>query len=275
MFPFNYFKNIWSPKKIFAQQHEFNPFQSGIILIFWSIVMLLPMVLNFSPIYDFDGTKSFSSGVNELPAETSQVLSEQEFENGAFVEGNESFTLQSGNATVSFIPPADDIGDLVNGQGYLLMLLPDSYSFRTPDGEGFGASYPFDFMENLESNESMMNSLLNSYHAGEISTQRTYYLVTRHLIFLVFGVGGIMMIAARLNVLRRRNFWDIYNFRNGLSMTAMASGLPSIIATLVGLVYSHNVLILVIQVLGTLLMLWISYRVTQFKYEQDPNLKEE
>lgn len=269
MFPINYFKYMWSPRAIFEQQHAFNWLQSTLILVFWSAVMLIPLWSNFTPVNQLSDTVAFQAAVDQLPAETSQVIAEQPFEDGAFTNEGEPFILEADDATISFLPAADDLEGLLARDGYILVFLADDFSYRTPDGGAYGAGYPYDFMDQLSSNEAMMDSLLASFQATQTSTQRVIYVMSRHLVFILFGIGGLMIIAANMNRLRREYFWDIYGFERGLAMVAMAAGVPTLLATLAGFFYGHNVLMLAVQIAGTIIMLRISYKQTNFKTARD------
>lgn len=265
MFPINYFRYMWSPRAIFEEQHEFNWLKSTLILVFWSAVMLVPLWSNFTPVDQLSDTAAFQAAGDHLPAETSQIIAEQPFEKGAFLPDSEPFVLEDDDATIGFLPMADNLDGLLTRDGYVLVFLSDSFSYRTPDGGAYGANYPFDFRDHLYSNEAMMDSLLASYQATQTGTQRAIYVMSRHLVFILFGIGGLMIIAANMNRLRREHFWDIYGFERGLAMVTMAAGIPSLLATLAGFFYSHNLLMLAIQIAGTIIMLRMSYKQTGFK----------
>lgn len=268
MFPLNYLRFMWSPVKIFEKKHEFNWLKSTCIMLFWSVFMLIPLGVNFTPNNDISEQVAFENSPAMFPAETSHIIAEQPFENGQFSAESDPILLSNDTSIVAFLPVADDLEALLAADKYILILLPDSFSLRTPQGDAYGAGYSPDFSEQLDSNETMIMSLLASYQHTQIGMQRTMYIMSRHLVFMIFGIGGLMIVTANIYRLRRQYFWDIYNFEASLAMVVLAMGVPSLGATLAGFIYGHNLLLLFIMLAGTLGMLYLSYKRTHFKIDR-------
>jgi maltodextrin utilization protein YvdJ len=68
-----------------------------------------------------------------------------------------------------------------------------------------------------------------------------------------------------LNILQKHHFHDLFSFEYCVGMVAMAMGVPAIVAIIVGIAFPTTAVMLPILWVGTIAMLYWSYRQTGFK----------
>jgi len=116
----------------------------------------------------------------------------------------------------------------------------------------------------MTDNATFIESLRVSYQT-EVNTQSKQILVmTRQLTIFILGLGGLMIIVSRLNILQKHTFHDLFSFQYCLGMVATAMGIPAIIAIIVGFYITSVSVVIPILWIGTIIMLYLSYRQTKF-----------
>src|SRR5699024_8570415 len=122
----------------------------------------------------------------------------------------------------------------LKGTDKLLLILPDQFVYQTDQDTRYTANLPLDLNDYMTNNATFIESLRVSYQT-EVNTQSKQILImTRQLTIFILGLGGLMIIVSRLNILQKNKFHDLFSFQYCLGIVATAMGLPAIIAIIVG-----------------------------------------
>src|SRR5690606_10314300 len=80
--PLNYFKTIWSPKKIIEKRQSLNWFQLLFLLIFLNALMIVPVSLNYTRMDSYSLDNTFPESFQMLDQSVVSELSKASIKNG-------------------------------------------------------------------------------------------------------------------------------------------------------------------------------------------------
>lgn len=264
MFPIHYIKDMFNTANIFYHRHLMTWWKSILVMVIWSIVMVWPFSYNFQPVEDGTVNDAFEELHTMIPDETISELSKFDYNNGSFQTDQTDVIIEGDQMQVVFIPSADNLDGYLKGNDQLLMILPDQYVYQTDQNTRYTANLPLDLNQYMTDNHTFIESLRVSYQR-EINTQSRQILVmTRQLTIFILGLGGLLMIATRLNTLQKHRFHDLFSYQYCLGMVATAMGAPTILATIIGFIVPTVMIMIPVLWIGTIIMLYLSYRQTKF-----------
>lgn len=265
MFPIHYLRDMFNPANIFYNRHLMTWWKSILVMVVWTIVMTLPFYVSFTPVEDGEANQDFEELVAILPEETASQLQSADYNQGAFQTEETDVVIEDDQLPVVFIPSADNIESYLGENEKILLILPDQYVYQVSSNKRYTANLPMDLTDHLSSNEQFIERLRQNYQ-DEINTQsRQILIMTRQLTFFILGLGGMLLIASQLNKLQRSHFHDLFSYQYCFGMVATAMGVPAILAIIAGFIVTSVTVMLPILWIGTILMLYLSYRMTQFK----------
>lgn len=264
MFPIHYIKDIFSPANIFYHRYLMTWWKSVFVMVLWSIIMTWPFVSSFQPVEDGTVNNAFEELHTIIPDETASVLSNFTYENGAFKSDQTDIVIDGDQMQLVILPSADNLDGYLKGTDKLLLILPDQFVYQTDQETRYTANLPLNLEDYLEDNDTLIESLRVSYQT-EVNTQSRQILVmTRQLTIFILGLGGLLLITSRLNILQKNQFHDLFSFQYCLGMVATAMGLPAILSIVIGFFMPTVVIMIPILWIGTITMLYLSYRQTKF-----------
>ncbi len=265
MFPIHYIRDIFSPSNIFHHRYKMTWWKSVFVMVIWTILMTLPFYSTFKSIEDKSVNQDFDQLTNMLPDDTASRLATLNYDNGVFASDLTDQIIEGNAMKVVMIPSADNIEGYLKDNESILLILPDQFVYQVDSDTRYTANLPLDLMDHLGDNGQLVESLRQNYHV-EINTQNLQMLImTRQLTFFILGLGGLLLVASRLNILQKHHFHDLFSFEYCVGMVAMAMGVPAIVAIIVGIAFPTTAVILPILWIGTIAMLYWSYRQTGFK----------
>lgn len=265
MFPIHYIRDMFQPSNIFYNRHLMTWWKSALVMVVWTILMTIPFYVDFSPVEDGHVNQKFEELTTILPDETVDRIKDFNYDNGAFQSDLSDQVIEGEDMIVVILPSADNLDGYLKSNQKLLMLLPDQYVYQVDSDTRFTANLPLDLNDKLSNNETFIESLRVSYQTEMNTQSRQIMMMTRQLTIFILGLGGLLLIASRLNLLQKHHFHDLFSFQYCIGMVATAMGVPAIIAILIGFVFTSVAVMLPVLWIGTILMLYISYRQTKFK----------
>lgn len=264
MFPIHYLKDMFHPADIFYHRHLMTWWKSILVMVVWSVVMVWPFANNFQPVEDGTVNNAFEELHSLIPDETVKELSNFTYRNGLFESDQTDVVIKGDQMQVVILPSADNLDGYLKGNDKLLLILPDQFVYQTDKNTRYTANLPLDIDQDLDSNDHFIESLRVAYQT-EVNTQSRQILVmTRQLTIFILGLGGLLIVTARLNILQKHRFHDLFSYQYCLGMVATAMGVPALLSTIIGFFVPTVTIMLPVLWIGTILMLYLSYRQTKF-----------
>lgn len=258
-------ESCFSYQSIFKSRQLLSWGQIFLILILWSVLWLKPMAGVFQSQVDLNVQNEIGKVTGKMPEESLSYIAEQNILKAGFEEGQQTKVFQKDDFMLVFLPKADDVEDLLANQQSILLLLPESFIYQVDNNEKYAANYSVNVRESLKSKTTFANMLNESYQSELVNSQKTTFLLGRHLVLCLFGIGGLFIIGTVLKRLQDYYHFDIYNFKETMALITIASIIPNFLSFIIGMWHPNIALILSISLLGTIICLLSLYRQTKFK----------
>ncbi|MCZ0718126.1 hypothetical protein [Aerococcus kribbianus] len=268
MFLINYIRAIFSRQAIFHYHFHMTWLRSSLVFTLWTLLGVLVMAIHFQPINNSDAQEAILTIEDEIDASMLNFLSQQEISNGQFSENNPSKSLSNNQITLAFLPSADVLDPLLSDSKNVLLIMPEGYTYKNSKGQ-YTANFSDNLVDSLENPQTFATMLNQTYQDEFRKNQQLIYLLGRHAVFLIFGIGGLFVMASFFKRMQDYYHFDIYNFEATVGLFALAMGFPSLLATVAGLYWPNILMMLAIMHIGTILTLIAVYFETNFKEERN------
>ena len=257
-YPFSYFSSIFTPRAIFTNRKVLTVWQGLFTSIFLIALLLIPISLQSSSLTNYP-LENFVEGIytpltDEVMTDLAQSIQiednqltytgHQTFENIFFDQKHKpvsSFSYQF----------ASDKLTIRKGQDILVQL---SYQDLTSDD--------FANKENFTASLSRAWFQSNRIPISMTITGISALILTTNFLFIVFGASFFLFLT------KKSRFFHFKNFKECLNFSLNCLGLPTIIASFIGLFGQAVTTILTIQnILFVLVLIWVFFK-TKFRDEQ-------
>lgn len=265
MFLWTYITSIFHPQRIFKNHQSFSWVKMSVIFLIWTLIWLVPMTIHFTNLSTTEESHQFQEISSSVPGEALNQLKHAPKQGRGLGDETQTKQYQSENLIVSVMPPADDVSNLLEDHQNVILLVPEGFTIQVDYDKRYSASFPKDWDKHLDSSEDFINALDRAVVNDYQSNKQMIFLFGRHLVFLIFGIGGLFIIGSFFRRIVISHRWDIYNFEATMNIVGLALGVPAFLATILGLFKPNIVMMLIIIWGGTVTQLYYSYKKTGFK----------
>ncbi|RQW66772.1 DUF1189 domain-containing protein [Listeria sp. SHR_NRA_18] len=266
-FPMSYFWGMCSPKRMFASRTMFGWGKLVFIFVFLTACLLIPVSLHFVKQESFD-LESLMPNMMKQVDDTfvSKVTASYQLQNGVLA-GQPSETLQESNNGVAMVK----LGD-TNEPDAKNMLVLGKTSMELRDGSGYTFTVQY-------TNDTSLADVTNAEDMQAwISSQ--WFLQNKAFVFLTMSamLGSVLFASSLMLALfaalfiwftKRNQMSEIRSYKEALSLTLLALGLPTLFATVIGIIYFDITVMMAIQSLGMVLMIAFTFIKTRFRQTDD------
>ncbi len=255
IFPMNYFQTIVSPTKIFKHRQYLSVFQSIVIIVFLHALLMMPVSLQLATLDQVDLSVYFPTLVEEIDHDFVAELKE---------------AYQSEYTQIIKDEPTFYSAFYVNDSVDTEIINQENYFILTPTQLYIGESSDWELLVNneklvaAEDAPAFINQLgiafmqQNRLPIFITSLLNVSLLIFLQLMILIFGTSFI------LSLMKYTTLFDIQGFKQAFQMVLNSLGLPTLIASGLGLFSVDVSLMLSLQGIFFLLMLSLSYWKTHF-----------
>lgn len=258
-FPFNYFANIVTPKRVFLGRKALTKVQLFVIFIFITALALVPVTVNMARSTNFQLAEIMPEMFKQLDHDTLMAIQGADFKEGRLaVEGSQ---MINSKGSVGFNLSDDEMTRLSSGInfGETAMFLKDKSGYE------FTVNYTKDF------NPAVFTSIeeLKQGISSQWLTQNkafvafTMMLMSASLILvsnIILVVGGAFFVW----VTKKNHLSSIKTYQESLNLILNGLGLSTVLGMVVGLISFDMTLVLSIQSFGLVLMLLGVFVTTRF-----------
>lgn len=269
-FPLNYFKTIWSPKRIIEKRQPLNWFQLLFLLLFLNALMIVPVSLNYTKIDSYSLENTFP--------ETFQLINQSvadEMKAGSVVDGKlhiNEFSVKSDNGIVIGGISSEAAEQVMADEENAVLFLADELIIKENNQSAAHVPYTKEFTlgnirsaEQLKAGISQQWFIKNQSFLIAVLSLVLFVLLLTELIFLTFGAAFFLYIASKNKPLLKGRYKD------SVTVVIYATGLPTILAMLVGLIDFNIITMVTIQSVGMIGFIWGIYyynRINEIKAQK-------
>ncbi|MBP2098241.1 hypothetical protein [Enterococcus rivorum] len=262
--------NIVTPKRVFKGRKALSRFQIGLIFIFISSIMLIPVTINLARSTNFQLADIMPETFEQLDQEGLTNIQQADFQNGYLKKAKTGMINQAG--TVGFHLDEAELADIKNGISFgetsMLIKAETGYNFKVQYSKDFN---PSSFQTVDELKQGISSQWLTQNRAFVVFTMIAMsgsLILVSHVI-LVFGGAFFIWLT------KKNQFSSIQTYQESLNLILNGLGLSTFLGMLVGLIHFDMSLVLSIQSLGLVLMLLGVFVKTRFNdsYSQNKRSK--
>ncbi|MBC2244149.1 DUF1189 family protein [Listeria booriae] len=265
-FPMDFFWGMCSPKRMFASRKLFGWGKLVIIFVFLTACLMIPVSLNFAKQDSFDLESLMPNMMNQVSdGFVDELTANYTLRNGTLSgQDNMDVATKTGVAMVNL--DGTTLPDVKN----MVVLGKSSMELRDSSGYAFTVKYTDD--ATLTDVSSMAD--MQAFISGQ------WYVQNKAFVFLtmVAMLGSVLFASSLMLTLfaalfiwftKRNQMSEIASYKEALSLTLLALGLPTIFAAVIGTIYFDITVMMAIQSLGMVLLIAFTFIKTRFRQTDD------
>lgn len=263
VFPLTYFKNIWTPRRIFKKRHQLNWFQLVFILFFLTSLLMIPVSLNFLKTETYPIEESYPEAFKLIDKPVVAAFQKAMNEKGVLVT-EPGVNLVKKNGVVSITESNSVIKENLKAENALIFSKNELY-LKNKGVPVSNIPYTKDFNPSqIKSVEDMKEAVSRQW----FFQNRVY--VIGSLLLLVFSIlffSTILIVlgsAVFLYLTKKNSFSSIKTYKESVNLILNALGMPSLLALISSFIQFDIVVMLTIQSIGLALMILTVFYTTRF-----------
>lgn len=263
VFPLTYFKNIWTPRRIFKKRHQLNWFQLVFILFFLTSLLMIPVSLNFLKTETYPIEESYPEAFKLIDKPVVAAFQKAMNEKGVLVT-EPGVNLVKKNGVVSITESNSIIKENLKAENALIFSKNELY-LKNKGVPVSNIPYTKDFNPSqIKSVEDMKEAVSRQW----FFQNRVY--VIGSLLLLVFSIlffSTILIVlgsAVFLYLTKKNSFSSIKTYKESVNLILNALGMPSLLALISSFIQFDIVVMLTIQSIGLALMILTVFYTTRF-----------
>lgn len=262
----DFFWGMCSPKRMFASRKLFGWGKLVIIFVFLTACLMIPVSLNFAKQDSFDLESLMPNMMNQVSdGFVDELTANYTLKNGTLSgQDNMNVATKTGVAMVNL--DGTTLPDVKN----MVVLGKSSMELRDSSGYTFTVKYTDD--ATLTDVSSMAD--MQAFISGQ------WYVQNKAFVFLtmVAMLGSVLFASSLMLALfaalfiwftKRNQMSEIASYKEALSLTLLALGLPTIFAAVIGTIYFDITVMMAIQSLGMVLLIAFTFIKTRFRQTDD------
>ncbi|MEG0497178.1 MAG: DUF1189 domain-containing protein [Carnobacterium sp.] len=263
VFPLTYFKNIWTPRRIFKKRHQLNWFQLVFILFFLTSLLMIPVSLNFLKTETYPIEESYPEAFKLIDKPFVAAFQKAMNEKGVLVT-EPGVNLVKKNGVVSITESNSVIKENLKAENALIFSKNELY-LKNKGVPVSNIPYTKDFNPSqIKSVEDMKEAVSRQW----FFQNRVY--VIGSLLLLIFSIlffSTILIVlgsAVFLYLTKKNSFSSIKTYKESVNLILNALGMPSLLALISSFIQFDIVVMLTIQSIGLALMILTVFYTTRF-----------
>lgn len=269
MFPINYFKSIWSPIRAFKNRFQLNWVTLSIVIIFINSLMIIPTTINFTKMEAISLDYFYPKVVEIIDESMVDELTSIGSTNGK-LSFEDSFIFKNNKGVLAGGISAEEEKKILKEETFLLME-ESQFVIKEENKPTSTIFYTKDFtLEDAQTKEDVINEFSRQWFVQNkvlivlIFTLIISFIQLIMLVMIIFGSAFFLYLT------KKSRITSISTFKEAINLIVNLAGLPTIIATIYGLINYDVAWMSMIQTTGLVIMLLIVYGKTGFNDNRIP-----
>lgn len=260
LFPINYFKSIRTPITAFIHRQQLSWPKLILVLLFLNALMTIPVTLNFAQRDTYPIESFYPNILNVLEEQPLAELKKADYHKGEMIVAD-PFIFNNDYGTVAGGVHQEELMEEEN------ILLFNQHEFVIKEEGAPTAKIPYteDFsLKNIQNQKEALNALSRQWFVQNQAFVVAFFTFMISSFLLVMTLLVILGASFFLYLTKNSHITSITTYKETVNLVINLLSLPTILATLFGLIHFDIVLMVTIQTLGLLIMLVVVYAKTQF-----------
>ncbi len=265
LFPINYFKSIWTPITAFLRRQQLSWPKLILVLLFLNALMTIPVTLNFAQRDTYPIENFYPNILNVLEEQPLTELKKADYHKGEMIVAA-PFIFNNDYGTVAGGVHQEEA--LMNEENILLF---NQHEFIIKEEGAPTAKIPYteDFsLKHIQNQKEALNALSRQWFVQNQAFVVAFFTFMISSFLLVMTLLIILGASFFLYLTKNSHLTSITTYKETVNLVVNLLSLPTILATLFGVIHFDIVWMVTIQTLGLLIMLVIVYAKTQFNDEK-------
>ena len=269
--PLRYLCAIMSPKKLFQLRRLFKWQEIVMLIIILNACLFLPTIYSEIQVEDYSLDRIVEGGLVMINEQTASALKQGEIRNNHYTGQHMAKSSQEGKILV--LPNQDSIEQINQEETPSLILTGDQWIFHY--GPDKSITFPV-YGENIEctkwtSDDEVKKFVNQQWFLSNKKTVILYLLMVAMALFIGNSLFLVILGGFFLSLVKKSKLFHIRGFKEGVSLMVGCLGLPTLLAAASGFIFKSPILMLNVQMIGTILMVVLVFYKTQFR---DPLIEE-
>lgn len=269
-FPFNYLYHMLSPRKMFAGRKAYSWWQVIILVLFLNALILMPVSFHYATMPSYQMERIVDHGLVAVTEDTYKALQQGEIKDGHY--SGVSHLIETDTAAIAILPSQTTQSALKASKKNVIILDHTSLQFFYASGKQQEIVLTGNQdLTTLSTSEEVRNFIDQQWYANN-RAQVFAFLMIVYTTLLYLGTFLILFAgAATLRLARKAGIFSLKTFKECLGLLLNCLGYPSVLAFTLGCLglVQNPVLIMNVQVLGTLLVLMLVLYRTGFRDKEE------
>ncbi|SFH53605.1 DUF1189 family protein [Pisciglobus halotolerans] len=262
-FPLNYFKQIWTPSKLFAERRELNVFQLFLIIVFLTSLMIVPVSIHYATLDSFPMEGTFKESYQLVDDSVVQKMEQMQITDGQ-LEGP-AFEIEKAEGIVGAGLSSDEVETALKADNALIF---QQDAFLLKEGSKSIATVPY--TKDVSFHQAATVQAFKAELSRQWLIQNQAYLtgVFSLLLFAVILTINVLLVAGSalfLYLTKRSRQTSITSYKESVSVMVSCLSLPTFAAAIIGIFRFDIITMISIQTIGMVLLLLLVYFKTQFR----------
>ncbi len=273
-FLMQYFKSIITPTNVFKGKNLLTWPKMIFLFIFLIACMMMPTSIQMAKLTTFPFEFLFPRTAELITDDFVEKLSSTQVKDGKLVGIDSQYAEETGGNIIAidqdnkYQMTGDDQTFGIKGYVNAVVFKEDYAVIAEDNGFGFQLYYPTNeekYPFKIESKEDVLQYIGTLWYVQNKAFLLPILLLLLAGLYIAMNVLQFLFMSLVLWLTKKSNITDIRTFKEAANIVLNAAGLPSILAVIYGFIQFDVATLIMIQGLGTVLMIAFAFFRTGFK----------
>ncbi|MEM5590855.1 DUF1189 family protein [Niallia circulans] len=267
-FLMQYFKSIITPTNVFKGKNLLTWPKMIFLFIFLIACMMMPTSIQMAKLTNFPFEFLFPQTAELITDDFAKSLSSKQVKNGKLVGIDSQYTEETGGNVIAidkdnkYQMTGEDQTIAIKGYENAIVFKEDYAVIAEENGFGFQLYYPMNeekYPFKIENKEDVLRYIGTLWYVQNKAFLLPILLLLLAGVYTAMNVVQFLFMSLVLWLTKKSNITDIRTFKEAATIVLNAAGLPTILAVIYGFIQFDVATFIMIQGLGTVLMIAFAF----------------
>lgn len=264
-FPISYVTNFLSPRAIFSKRKDFNLWQNLLIIIFLNALIMIPVTIHYASMNSYPISSIIKDALSPITEKTYIALTKGFIKDNTY-KGKPNKIVDK-KVAILVLPNEKIKKEFIKSKKTHIILDKKEWIFVDKKGRELVSKISVKNKKLVElKNLSEVRSFVNQeYFNSNRASILMFLLVTFTLLIYVGTIVLIGLGTIFLYLTKKSKLFSINSFSECFGLMVNCLGSPTIAAVIFSIFIQNPVIVMNVQVFGTILMLTLVFYKTHFR----------